>query len=555
MWTPERSKRTPLSKVLTESCRTGVGWIVVAFATVVLVNSTASDTAMAASAPAASCKALIASIRRETPKKSARTDRPSSARQQEYQNLFEEFTQNWDRYVWTKTKFEIQDGKALIDEKSHPAEKKLVARALGFELTSEGRLSSPGFVKLVSGYLDFLDQKKVPPRQRVLPAVLLIKGTYGKPGFEYRWITPLLEPWPTEAGFRFYDYHKTGAKDRDAFNVPSEIVLAGLAQGKFPLLSPAHDGAHFMSFALHTDYMTAVKRQIDRLKDDRGSSYEVRADFILEMLALADPRSADRLVEVLKTPEVQSRPHWLSRQTFARPFQDMGDGELVAHARKLIEIYDSSMVDYGAAPFRSWEKEFFFGDPLGKTGELGRRDPDGIIRHLMDPPIYSDTRTHARTGSFSFAAVPRYNLLRLLDGLDRLDSLPYRWTQTVLRAIGLRTNLLAKHYYVGSEKIALDRSPKETRAMIVELLREELGRTEYILWNTSQTSPVEWVDALMGPKLMSLDSRPVMVMRDFFGADSFAYRAMVEETRQNQAVPAAQSPAKTFDRILEHANP
>ena len=73
---------------------------------------------------------------------------------------------------------------------------------------------------------------------------------------------------------------------------------------------------------------------------------------------------------------------------------------------------------------------------------------------------------------------------------------------------------------------------KDSREFIIYLIRKELARIEYFLWNSSHIPVGEWVKTLLNDGPLDPNTPVVLILRDYLSADSEVYRRLFEDYKK-----------------------
>ena len=183
----------------------------------------------------------------------------------------------------------------IINDKSNGHLKSTLLKKL-FIRKFDDSLTAITLTEFLGRYLQELKIKKVPKKEIILPAVVMIRGES-----EIILVTPGVDPWPTDTGYRFL-------KSEELFNIPFRAILGGLKKGRFPLMDSIHDVSHFVSFAQNPKYAAVLLKMIEKLPElDKYPIYFSRRLFYaLELLSLADPIKIEELRRDRKSTRLNS---------------------------------------------------------------------------------------------------------------------------------------------------------------------------------------------------------------------------------------------------------
>lgn len=241
---------------------------------------------------------------------------------------------------------------AIRADKTQGPKKYKALSILGFRKVGE-KYEHPSHEMVIKRFIRALDYMKIPREDRILPAVVLARD--GSEGREFVFVTPGVDSWPAEPGFRIY-----GLGKKDAFNLPSDIVIRELKRGRFPLLRARHEIAHLVGFLVQPHYMTILRRLYKDFNPPHLSAgLEYRTAYLNEVLTLADPQKRSEIANTLLVPGTQAYKGHISFEVFRKFFLDLPEDVLYQHASRLFDAYDSLLINFGGGAVDKPEKIFY----------------------------------------------------------------------------------------------------------------------------------------------------------------------------------------------------
>ncbi len=339
---------------------------------------------------------------------------------------------------------------------------------------------TPTQSEFLQHYLAWLDARGIAEDDRMLPAVVLVRGSDTDPQFAL--VVPGIDAWPTEPGYRFY------ALDAEPVNLPYAVVFAGMKANRYPLLAEMHDVFHFLSFASHPDYTAGIVAGMRRLatadagSNDLRSSQHTRVMYLVELLTLADPEQSVGLKEFLAYPKRAANS--ASFADYKKYFDALPTWQFLAHACKLARGYDFFLRDFGAIVTSSWEKGVAVSAEWQPYVVRGRMTHEKILDYYLSP-------REAINGALFPETMAMWS--HMLQGLLDLQAMPSEEFAA----------LVTPHPYFARYFCAADgalRSDYQTR--LEALLRFEVTRMEYAAWLTATEVKVgDWLADLLCPRV------------------------------------------------------
>lgn len=410
-----------------------------------------------------------------------------------------EFSSNYNSLVQSQWQLYFKTEWTFFSSDKSEGSKKIKAlEALGFHKNGD-EVNSPTYKEFLKNYLTALKKAGHKIEDSILPALVLVKGPLGQ-ATDHRLITPGLDPWPTEPGYRFL-------LADEMFNIPFRAIISGLQRGRFPLMDASHDVAHFVSFLLHPNYARQLLKSAKEIPElaKYPISFSRRLFYSLELLTLANPERKEDLRNVLLFPGNKSSDTYFAFSDYMEFFSKLSRQQLIKHAEKLILTYDSYLLDYGGGVARSYEKnEQIVGDYYFKT------DPTSVLFQYLGS-VRSDLSEVQRN---IMGTIPPVLLSELLK-MRRLD-------KDSFQGIVNSNSFLGDHFNNPNGRLAADYGKRLDR-----LIALQVARLEYGLWETSHRITVEkWVAETLSVQI-SPDSEIARFVRDFYGLSSPLYQFMI----------------------------
>jgi len=420
------------------------------------------------------------------------TKQPQTPYEIEFGSHYNSLVQSqWQSYFKTEWAF-------FSSDKSEGSKKIKALESLGFNQNGND-IYSPTYKEFIKNYLTALKKTGQKIENSILPALVLVKGPPGQ-ATDHRLVTPGIDPWPTESGYRFLLAY-------EMFNIPFRTIISGLQHGRFPLMDASHDVAHFVSFLLHPNYARQLLKSAKEIPAlaKYPISFSRRLFYSLELLTLANPENKEDLRKILMFPGNKSSDTYFALSDYLKFFSTLSRQQLIKHAEKLILTYDSYLVDYGGGVARSYEKnEQIVGDYYFKT------DPTSVLFQYLGS-VRSDLSEVQRN---IMGTIPTVLLSELLK-LRRLD-------KDSFQGIVNSNSFLGDHFNSPNGRLAAD-----YRKRLDRLIELQVARLEYGLWETSHRITVEkWVTETLSVQI-SPDSEIARFVRDFYGPSSPLYQFMI----------------------------
>jgi len=238
--------------------------------------------------------------------------------------------------IFTSTSYGISSEVATtLRSRSQGPQKIRVLTKLGFtfQLSAQRLVTkAPTWSEFAKNYKSVMDELKVPESKRLAPAVVLYRDV-AEGQREYKLINPLKESFPAEAeGFK-------NLPIRIEFNIPFKIIMQGLREGKFPLMTASHDMFHFIAFAMHPWFAEALVSAARGIRDEQITpAFKRRLFWMMEFTSVIKSGDVGRLD--LKHDDVKA----------LRKDLDILFGKtLLERARQVGVIFESALNDVSGA--------------------------------------------------------------------------------------------------------------------------------------------------------------------------------------------------------------
>jgi hypothetical protein len=347
---------------------------------------------------------------------------------------------------------------------------------LGFEVTSE-KIVNPDLETFIKKYSNYLDMKKIPENQRILPAISVRRKSDNKILLH----NPLV-PW---------------SKNLDEWKPALGIKLNGrdiaenLAEGRFPLFTEGyHDVFHFIIFAMipeHAKIIREKNRELIKLKLNK--SILNRSAYALEVLTLAD---STKLLEISGHLTIKNVVDTMNFDDFLSAVSNLSPEELSLKSQFWLVHFQKYLTHYSAGMAEPVEKEIY---------DIRLYNHMPWSEYILDH-FYDGVRTVKEENSNKI--LPNDILV---EGMSHMD--------TVLKII------------VNSSERSIEEIftyPKLDNVMTKDqLLKMQVARMEYALWKSATTvTSKQWTDDTMKEKV-DLLSPTMMFIKDCFGKNSLTY--------------------------------
>jgi hypothetical protein len=371
-----------------------------------------------------------------------------------YQNEYLEFSK-LSKSRWNT---EFIDELAYVHKDTSRREEKLeILKLLNFIFTKNG-LQVPSHAEFIQSFLEVLKAKEISIKDTILPAVVLVRGE------EFLLVTPGVDAWPTEPGYRIL-------KSDELFNIPFRAVLTALKNRRFPLLDASHDVFHFVSFLMNPHYADQMASVLQRASADRyPKSFGRRMFFILELLSLGNPSKKLEMRAQLLFPQSRGGKVGLKFAEYQQLFDQLPSQKLLEHAEFMIKNFESYLIDYGGAVARSYEKAGLISTGYRFTGL--NYDRVMVLSHYL---------TERRGDLESIGE----------DQIGGLSAFLLSELVTILKMPPDQVKAIAQ-MNSGPTAFLMTKNGKKLRSNYKEklesLIRLQLARMEYLAWESAQES-------------------------------------------------------------------
>ena len=383
---------------------------------------------------------------------------------------------------------------------SKGAEKIKLLQLMGFKKIGD-KVVAPDYTSLIFNYSKALRKAGRTQKETILPALVLVKGPPGE-AKDHILITPGIDPWPTEPGYRILS-------SKEMFNIPFRTVLKGLKDGRFPLLEASHDISHFISFLAHPEYVATLREVVSELPEleKYPRSFSRRLFYALELLTLPNPTHKEQIRKMLLFPGVKSKNERIPFSEYMKFFEEVPVNQLIAHAQVLTKDYDSHLIDYGGGTSRSFEKNQL----LLEDFNLNSSNEGFAFTELLTP---NRTEQLAEGQRSILGKIPSTILSQLL----HYRTLP----EDKLKAI-IDTNQSSGIYFNVDGNFWDGKLVPNYRERLDYLIRLQVARMEFGIWETSnQLNLNYWLTETLK---IDFDKRSPIVrfFRDTYGSTSPFY--------------------------------
>ncbi len=385
--------------------------------------------------------------------------------------------------------------KFLIEDKISGRQEVLMLERLGFVISSSG-IKAPTFDTFLKNYIAVLDEKKVPEKNRIVPALTFQKKEQSGKKMNYLFVTPHLEPFPNSREWKPVSPQ-----------IKNKSLVRAIANGKLTCFYKGlHDVYHFVTFALHPEGMAAVRHIHEMLaKTENNRSLWRRAVYMLETLSLGDPKKKEELRKFLLFPGVRNSVKGkLTIENFLTFFNSISKEDLMKHAEKMQHHFTDFILSYAGGIADRYERDIYrsrYKMAQYQSIELFMGIPTYVN---LDSMILPDRSIYE-------------SFIYLVDHLDN-----------ILNLVGqpIESQELALRSY--NKQISINTgNPSNIR--VEDLLRIALARMEFMLWRTATDLTIEqWVSDLSEPNL-DLESPTITFLKDTMGESSIIYRFLTGE--------------------------
>jgi hypothetical protein len=443
-----------------------------------------------------SCEAFFGNIRESQMIEPITTK--MSAIQAQYKELYETTFNSLAQAGWQK---HFQEEWAwVVSDPSRGTEKIRLLQLMGFRKIGD-RVVAPNYSSLISNYITALKKAGRIEKETILPALVLVKGPPGEANGHIL-ITPGIDPWPNEAGYRILS-------SKEMFNIPFRAILKGLKEGRFPLLEASHDVSHFISFLAHPEYVATLREVISKLPELEKfpRSFSRRLFYAVELLTLPNPLHKEQIRKMLLFPGVKSTNDHIPFSDYMKYFEELPVKQVIAHAQNLTKHYDSHLVDYGGGTSRSFEKNQLLLEDFALTSA----NEGFAFRELLTP---NSTDQLAEGQRSILGKIPSTILSKLLEY--------HTLSEEKLKEL-VATNMSSGVYF------NVDGKPRDGvlvpnyRERLDYLIRLQVARMEFGIWETSnQLNLNYWLTETLK---IDFDKRSPIVrfFRDTYGSTSPFY--------------------------------
>lgn len=322
----------------------------------------------------------------------------------------------------------------------------------------------PTIKEFISRYVSLAKASGIPLSQWLLPAVVLYRGG-GPDPLEIKFVTPGVDEWPKEPGFRM--------RSDLFFNLPHKDIVKAIQNGRYPLYNFAyHDIHHFISFILHpNEYMSSLKNKYQSISsNDLNEQLEYRLILLTETFSYPDKVQTSDLEKIFLVPRRNRSFGKIPFSNFQEFFKILDAESLKKHATTLGENLDQLLTVYGGGTLNRKEMMFYKED-FSQDFKL--------FRNL----------------------IPRQGNFQLTAENTMIDS-PYYSAEILRQLISLHGNHKLFLTRLEEEQMSLEnildrdtarslRDEKTAELWIEKLLRIHLARTEYLFWTMTSTMKKE----------------------------------------------------------------
>lgn len=407
-----------------------------------------------------------------------------------YSNLYKAYRTDYETLFRQSIKENIRkEFEAVRLDKSNGKLKLKILLQLGFEVRPS-QIRVPSHEALIHNYLALMKAKNIPIDKMILPALVLYKGPKYKR--DYRLLTPGVDPWPAETGFKIL-------KSNKEFNIPNSVVLEALKRNRFPLMDAIHDVFHFVSFAMHPEYMMALHSASLKITYPVSGDLEKRIFFIMESLELGNPQKIGKMVEVFYAPDKVAGSTF---QDYMNAFMWLPEADLVKQARRLVKNFESLMSNYGGIVTASWEKSDF---DLSLKRNFRSANTDGFSLKvaLGDLPFQINFSEGEPVGYDS----PIGYLPKVLQSLLHLK----RVTKKEFKSI-VSDDVEVRNVFMQDADSVRD----DYQTVLNYYIAKLSARIEYVVFQSAQIPADEWVRVLFQSPL-DPNQRVIRVLKESFG--------------------------------------
>lgn len=393
-----------------------------------------------------------------------------------------------------------------------------VLQRLGFDVKDDD-LQAPDFQTFLDNYRKILDEKQVPDKDRILPALVLSSGRDSQGKF----VVPGVDKFPAESDLRVAgDY------------VMSQIdIFEQIPKGRYSVYwSGLHDVYHFVQFAMHPNYMKLIRESYSHVRDvqtelqmqaqksgssealERLSALWRRLAFAHEALVLADPKQLEGIQAALKFPGFKAAKSPVLISDVIDYYKNVSLENLMKSAGQLLDQFPGFLNFYAAGMSDRSERQTHLAG-FGYSDLLRQMTPN-----LMPEAADLKGTIHRRLLRESMVYMDD-SLLRLLN-IYHLSDLS-RFDEKFFPAPA-----------VGSEKSPdqrpdqhPDRRPDRRKEHIEKLIRIQMARMEYALWMSATEITVErWIhDTVLTP--FDPESSTMKFIKDTMGENSVLYQSFL----------------------------
>jgi hypothetical protein len=368
-------------------------------------------------------------------------------------------------------------------------EAKMLER-LGFVVTEDG-VKAPTFYDFVKNYIAVLDEKNVPEKDRIIPALTFQKKADDGGKFDYLFVTPDIDLFPDSKDWKIV-----------APQIKDRSLVRAVANGKLTCFyNGLHDVYHFVSFALHPEGMAAVK-QIHQVltAEPKNRLLWRRAVYMLETLSLGDPVKREELRNFLLFPGVRKEDSLKNKiEDYYAYFRTVDSKMLWEHAVKMRDQFTDFVIPYAGGMADRYERGVYrdqFKMAQYQTFEL-----------LMGIQTYFSLESNilpSRSLYESFIYLP-----------DHLDN--------VMQLMGQSEKSQKLKLDVYNKQIA-EREKVTVELRAEDLLRICLARMEFMLWRSASDLTIDhWEHDLSAPNLAP-DSPTASFLKSVMGENSIIFR-------------------------------
>ncbi len=278
--------------------------------------------------------------------------------------------------------------KLILQDPSQGQKKFSTLKTLGFDWTKDSYGDvvgvAPTWINFNKRYMSELKRRGIPESEIIRPAIVFVKDHVGGDGMinlkfrEFRLVDPTREQLPSEDdGFRVLK------ATLGEFNLPVNVIISALKEGKWPLLDAFHDVGHFVAFLNYPGYAKTILSRFQKITPaEETIGFKRRKFWLLEYLSLPDPEFRNEIFGFLNSKQITRGDNLAS---IRKKTSQMRESEMQVYAIETAQLVTSVLADISGGTSSTTEKLYFqyiHFIPNGSSGNINHLPFDALESSL-----------------------------------------------------------------------------------------------------------------------------------------------------------------------------